>query len=242
MRFRLSSGSSAEDGLASLSGKSFRVSVTATGQIFETAELEKVIRDLGEAAFGGKSDRYEGRKIKNPDMIADFIAVQWFMWDQQQSIPRPVAGVAAGEEWQSKRNLLAPFPFVSRIGRGVKYTLAEVQHPAQGPLAVIKSTYSLAQTPSMDWPMPYTGTFSQRGSFGFFHGYKVQDISGEGTQVFDVTRGIILSDKQEYTARVSAEIPFGGLGKDGEKPEPNIIVKQTITMELLPAKPEIPKK
>jgi hypothetical protein len=241
-RLRLSGGSASEDGLASLSGKTFRINVSATGLIFETAELEKVIRDLGEAAFGGKSDRYEGRKIKNPDMVADFITVQWFMWDQQQSIPRPVAGVAVGEEWQSKRKLLAPFPFIARIGRDTKYTLAELQHPAQGPVAVIKSVYSLAQTPSMDWPMPYTGTFSQRGSFGFFQGYKAQDISGEGTQLFDVTRGIILSDKQEYTAQISAMIPFGGLGKDGEKPEPNIIIKQTITMELLPAEPENPKK
>jgi len=234
-RARLTGGTAAADALATLSGHSFTMKVSASGQILDTGEIEKVIHDLGEAAFGGRDDRYEGRRIKNPDMIADFIAVQWYMWDQQQSIPRPASGVALGQEWSSRRRLLAPFPFVARTGRDATYTLAEVQRVDGDVRAVITSTYTLAESPSMDWPLPYSGSFSQRGSFGFFHSYNVQELVGEGTQVFDVTEGRILTDEQHYTAKVSAVIPFGGLGKDGESPEPNITVRQVIRMELLPA-------
>jgi hypothetical protein len=233
-RQKLTGGSASDDALTTLSGKSFRMSVSATGQIFETSELDKVIQQLGEAAFGNRNDRYEGRKIKNPDMIADFIAVQWFMWDQEQSVPRPTQGVAPGQEWKSKRKLLAPFPFVARVGRDATYTLSDVtKSPDGSQLATIKSVYSLAEGSSMDWPMPYTGTFSQRGSFGFFQGYKVQELTGEGKQIFDVTTGRINSERQSYKANISAVIPFGGLGKDGEKPEPNIVVNQVITIELM---------
>ncbi len=234
-RQRLSSGSSGADALASLAGKTFRIKLSATGQMFDTKELDDVIHELGKAAFGGRGDKYEGRQIKNPDMIADFIAVQWYMWDQQQSIARPAAGVAKDQQWPSKRKLLAPMPFVSRTGRNATYTLAEVTQTDEGTRAVIKSTYDMADGPSMDWPIPYTGTFSQRGSFGFFQGYKVLELSGHGAQVFDVTGGKILGEQQEYVAKISAIIPFGGLGKDGEAPEPNIIVTQTIKIELLPA-------
>jgi hypothetical protein len=88
----------------------------------------------------------------------------------------------------------------------------------------------------MDWPMPYpVGSFAMRGTFGFFQGYKVLDISGKGTQVFDITNSRIISDRQKYVTKVSAMIPFGGLGKEGEKPEPNIVITQTTNMQLLPA-------
>jgi hypothetical protein len=235
-RQRLTGGTSPEDALASLAGRTYKMSVSATGQIFDTSDLEKVIKDLGEAAFGNRGDKYEGRRIKNPDMVADFITVQWFMWDQEQSVPKPTAGLAVGDQWKSRRKLLAPFPFVARTGRDASYTLADVTESADGhQLATIKSTYSLSDGPSMDWPIPYTGTFSQRGSFGFFQGYKVLELSGDGEQVFDVAAGRIVSDRQSYTAKVSAVIPFGGLGKEGEKPEPNIVVRQTITMTFIPA-------
>jgi hypothetical protein len=234
-RLRLSGGSSPDDALTALAGKSFKIKVSATGQIFDTAELEKVIRDLGEAAFGNRSDRYEGRKIKNPDMIADFIAAQWYMWDQEQCIAQPVNGVAVGEKWRSKRIIFSPMPFVSRTGRNAQYELTEIKDVNGVQTAVIKAAYTLADGPSMDWPMPYAGNFSQRGSFGFFQGYKVLELTGDGTQVFDVSAGKILKEQQVYNTKISAMIPFGGLGKDGEKPEPNITVKQTITIELLPA-------
>jgi len=237
-RQRLSSGTS-PDALASLAGKTWKLKLSATGQMFDTAELNKVINELGEAAFGSRNDRYEGRRIKNPDMIADFIAVQWYMWDQQQSIARPASGVKVGQEWPSKRISLAPMPFVARTGRNTTYKLEEIIETEQGPTAVIKSTYTLADSPSMDWPIPYTGTFSQRGSFGFFQNYKVLELTGSGTQKFDIDRGRIIEDRQDYVARISAVIPFGGLGKDGESPEPNITVTQIIKMELLTAQSDI---
>jgi hypothetical protein len=233
-RLKLSGGSSPEDALASLAGKSFKVKVSASGQLFDTAELDKIIQDLGKVAFGYRNDKFEGRKIKNPDMIADFITVQWYMWDQELSVPRPVTGVAVGEKWQSKRFILAPMPYVSRIGRNAEYELAGINDANGMKTAVIKAAYTLAGGPSMDWPMPYSGTFNQRGSFGFFQGYKVISLTGNGTQVFDIASGKILREEQVYEARISAMIPFGGLGKDGEKTEPNITIKQTITIELLP--------
>ncbi|HSV26405.1 MAG TPA: hypothetical protein VLH60_00795 [Sedimentisphaerales bacterium] len=234
-RRRIAAGSAQADALQSLADRTFTMNVSATGRLFDTGSLEKVILELGEAAFGNGGGRYEGRRIKNPDMIADFIAVQWYMWDQQQSIERPAAGVAVGQQWPSQRKLLAPMPFVARTGRDAVYTLADLRHTEHGTIATITSTYTLADGPSMDWPIPYTGTFSQRGSFGFFQNYQVLELTGQGEQVFDVTAGRIISYRQQYIARINALMPFGGLGEDGVEPQPNITVTQTITTRLLTA-------
>ncbi|OQA03144.1 MAG: hypothetical protein BWY69_00632 [Planctomycetes bacterium ADurb.Bin401] len=65
--------------------------------------------------------------------------------------------------------------------------------------------------------------------FGFLQGYKVLSIEGNGTQLFDVDKGIIVSDTQNYKAQVNASI--FGLGSD--ELTPNINIDQTITMSLV---------
>lgn len=160
-------------------------------------------------------------------MIMDFIAMQWRIWDSIARIKEPLKGLKKGQEWDSK--LLAPMPFVSKIGRDVKYKFAGVVESNNVSYAKIVSSYKLSSAPPAGVDMPYSGSFYMRGTFGFLRGYRVQSIEGGGQQLYDIKRGLIKSDSQHYNAKVSASI--FGLGSDTI--EPNIEVDQTITMTLV---------
>jgi len=214
------------DAVEALKDKSFRLQVSPSGMLTDKAQLRQLILELGEEAFDkGK------RRIKNPDMIFDFIATQWFLWDSTSSIERPSKGVAVGDSWDSR--LLTPLPVPMRAERKVTYRLDEVRQTQTGRVAVIKSSYSAADSLEGDWPMPYGGRFQMRGMFGFFRGYKILSVSGEGTELFNIDAGVIEQANQRYEVEIDAVIPFGlGESKD-EEPQPNITIKQEITMQLL---------
>jgi len=202
-------------------GKSFTLKITPTGKIVDFSPLENLIKELGEKSFAGSS---RGR-IKDPDMIMDFLATQWYLWDSISSIKEPLKGVRKGQKWSSQ--LLAPMPFVSKIGRDVEYEFAGVVEANGVELAEITSSYKLSKSlPAVS--LPYSGSFQMRGTFGFLRGYKVLSIEGSGQELYDIERGIIKSDIQNYKAKVSASI-FGL----GSEIEPNIEINQTITMTLV---------
>jgi hypothetical protein len=213
-----------KDAVESLVGRSFTFKITPTGKIADDSNFVSLVKELGGKAFTGTSQR--GR-IKNPDMIMDFIATQWRIWDSAASIKKPLKGVKKDSKWNSQ--LLAPMPFVSKIGRDVTYKLAGVVESNNVSYADITSTCSLSKSPPADAPMPYSGSFQMRGTFGFLQGYKVLSIDGAGRQLFDFKKGLIKSDSQHYNAKVSASIM--GLGSDAL--EPNIEINQTITMTLV---------
>lgn len=219
---------SGKDAVSTLAGKTFRFDVTASGVIENRSELRDVIKQLGQAAF----DERKGGKIKNPDMIFDFIAVQWFLWDSVMSIKSPSEGVSPGESWNSK--LLVPLPVPMQVPRGVTYTLDEIKETDAGTVAVIKSSYSPAARAGDDWPMPYGGKFRMRGMFGFLQGYEVLQISGQGRELFNIDSGRIQSSRQQYEVKMKAGMPFG-LGADSGIGEikPNMTVKQEFTTQLL---------
>ncbi len=212
------------DAIESLAGKSFTLKITPTGKITDYSSLEALIKELGQKAFGG-TDTKRG-KIKDPDMIMDFVAVQWNIWDSISSVKKPSKGLKTKSKWRSK--LLAPMPFVSKIGRDVEYKFAGVVESNDVSYAEITSSYSISKSPPAI-PMPYSGSFQMRGTFGFLQGYKVLSIAGTGRQLFDIERGLIKSDTQHYKAGVSASI--FGLGRDELKP--NIEIDQTITITLI---------
>lgn len=217
------------DAVEALKGRSFRLQVSPSGMLTDKAQLRQLILELGEEAFDkGK------RRIKNPDMIFDFIATQWFLWDSTSSIKRPSEGVAVGDSWDSR--LLTPLPIPMRAERKVTYRLDEVR-PADGGqtgrVAVIKSSYSPADSVEGDWPMPYGGRFQMRGMFGFFRGYKILGLSGEGTELFNIDAGVIEQADQQYEVEIDAVIPFGLGDSQDEEPRPNVTIKQQITMQLL---------
>ena len=59
-----------QDAVEEFAGKTYRFKVGPTGKIEDYTELDKLIKEIGTKAF--RSDTSRGR-IKEPDMIADFI-------------------------------------------------------------------------------------------------------------------------------------------------------------------------
>lgn len=215
-----------KDAVEHLKGKSFTLKIGPTGEIVDYSSLGELIAEIGERAFDSSSKR-KGR-VKNPDMIMDFIAMQWFLWDTTSSISEPLQGVVAGQSWESK--LLVPMPVPVQVGREVVYSLDEVKEIDGSKVAVIKSSYKVSDAPPEGLAMPYTGRFQMRGTFGFLQGYDVVSLEGDGTQLFNLDTGLIESDTQQYTAKVKAALMFG-LG--GEDPEPNLNVKQRLEIQKL---------
>lgn len=211
------------DAVQSLAGTTFMFTVGPTGKIEDRTELDALIKKIGEKAFRTGTT---GNRIKEPDMIGDVIASQWFLWDALASIEEPSKGLVVGESWTSK--LSVPTPMVMRKARDVTYTLDEIRPSEKGRLAVIKSTYKAADSAPNDWPIPYSGKFQVTGAFGFYGNYRVLDLQGEGEELFNIDAGRIEQYEQEYQLRLKASlmIPLAGV-------DPRITINQKLTMTLL---------
>ena len=181
-----------------------------------------MIVELGEAAFIADSDP----RIKEPDLIGDFITSQWFLWDAVAHVPDPASGVAVGQSWSSK--LWIPTPMVMRRARDVTYRLDEVRADDTKRLAVISSTYRLAAATPTDWPIPYSGRFQMQGTFGLLGSYRISELDGTGLQLFNLDAGRIESAEQRYTLKMSASLPPMGI-----RAHPHITIEQVLTTERL---------
>ena len=210
------------DAVESLPGKTFTLTVNATGKIEDYSQLDELIRQIGEKAF--RTSTRSGR-IKEPDMIWDFISTQWFLWDSVSSIEKPAEGVSVGQTWSSK--LSVPTPMVMRKARDVSYMLDEIRQTEKGRLAVIRSSYSLAKSVPSGWPIPYAGSFRMSGTFGFFRGYPILGLEGQGEELFNIDAGRIEQYNQQYQMQLEALL-LGSLGLN-----PRITIKQKLTMQLL---------
>ena len=210
------------DAVEILPGKTFTLTVNPVGKVEDNSKLNELIKQLGQKAFRANSRM--GR-VKEPDLIADFVATQWFLWDSVSSIEKPAEGISVGQSWNSK--LSVPTPMVMRKARDVTYTLDEIRPSAKGRLAVIGSTYTISDSVPAGWPIPYTGSFQMSGTFGFFRGYKILGLNGKGQELFNLDAGRIEQYNQQYDMKLSAALP-GPLG-----PSPQITIKQKITMQLL---------
>ena len=214
------------DAVETARGKTFTLKVDPRGRIVDFSQLEALVQEMGTKAFRGDSSR--GR-IKEPDMIGDFLASQWFLWDAVASIERSTEGVAVGQTWRSQ--LSVPTPMVTRKARDVEYRLDEVRRSEDGSLAVIKSVYGLADSVPSEWPVPYSGRFQMSGTYGFLGPYEVLRLEGAGEELFSVTAGRIERRQQRYTMRIKASLPPMGI-----RANPHITIDQTLAMELM--KPE----
>jgi len=211
------------DAVESARGKSFTLKVDPRGKIVDASELTALIQEMGKQAF--RAGTAMGR-VKEPDMIGDFIASQWFLWDAQASIAQPAEGVVVGQTWPSL--LSVPVPMVMRQARKVVYKLDEVRQDANEPLAVITSTYTPADATPAGWPIPYSGRFQMSGTFGFLGPYEVLGLAGTGTELFNLKAGRIEQRQEKYVLRVKAGLPPLGI-----KANPQITIDQTLTMELV---------
>ena len=211
------------DAVENLAGKSYTFTVGPTGKIEDYSQLDQLLKELGKKAFRANTD--QGR-IKEPDMIGDVVATQWFLWNAVSSIEKPSQGVAVGQSWTSK--LSVPTPMVMRKARDVTYRLDEIRPSEKGRLAVISSSYKIADSVPRDWPIPYWGTFQVAGAFGFYRNYKVVDLQGKGEELFNIDAGRIEQYKQQYELQLSASllIPLSGV-------KPKITINQTLTTKLL---------
>jgi hypothetical protein len=221
---RTSSGTgrrgTSKDAVENLPGASFTFTVNPTGKIEDYSQLEKLIKETGEKAFRPRDKR--GR-IKEPDMIGDFTATQWFLWDSISSIEKAAEGVSVGQSWKSK--LPVPTPMVTRKAREVTYTLDEIRQTEKGQLAVIRSSYSPAEAVSDNWPpMPYSGSFQMRGKFGFLRNYKFLDLQGQGEELFNIDAGRIERYNQQYQVTMTSSFIMG---------TNQITINQNLTMELI---------
>lgn len=214
------------DAVESIAGKTFTFTVESMGKMADSSELDQLIRQAGEKAFRPRGAR--GR-IKEPDMVGDFIASQWFLWDSIASIEiaSAIEGVKPGEQWKSQ--LWIPTPMIMRKARDVIYTLEKFEETEKGRIAVISSSYSLSDSVPKDWPKPYSaGRFRMSGPFGFYRNYKILELQGKGEQLFNIELGRIEECRQHYKIEMQASmmIPLGGM-------EPHITIEQDLTMQLL---------
>jgi len=210
-----------KDAVGHMAGKTFTFTVGPTGKIEDYSQLDELLKEIGSKAFFTDAN---GDKIKEPDMICDFIATQWFLWDSVSSLTNPSKGVAVGQSWKSK--LSVPSPMVMRKAREVTYKLDEIRQSEKGRLAVISSSYRKAETVPRSWPIPYSGSFQMKGTFGFLSGYKLLSLEGRGEELFNIEAGRIEQYNQQYQMQLQAFIPMGISVK------PMITIKQNLTMEL----------
>jgi len=212
-----------KDAVESLPGKTFTFTVGPTGRIEDYSRLEELMMETGEKAFRPNARR--GR-VKEPDMIGDFAASQWFLWDSVSSIEKPSEGISVGQSWNSQ--LSVPGPMVMKKARNVTYTLAEIRQSEKGRLAVIRSTYEKADSIPDRWPpLPYSGRFQMSGTFGFLGSYKIVELQGQGEELFNIDAGRIEQYNQQYKAVFSASIPMG------IDASPQIIINQNLKMQIL---------
>ena len=221
VQVKRSQGSQA-DAISHFAGQTYTFKVGPTGKIEDYSELDKIIKEIGEKAFQPETD--QGR-IKEPDMIGDIVASQWFLWDSVSSIGQTFEGILPGQSWNSK--LSVPTPMVLRQARDVTYRFEDTRQSEAGRLAVITSTFSKADSTPASWPVPYTGTFQMRGRFGFLGNYKVLDLQGSGEELFNINLGRTENYIQQYTTVMESSIPLG-IGEN-----PRITIDQKITMEIL---------
>ena len=228
-RSNFSGRENAADTMENLAGQSFTLQLTPTGQIHDNSDFQRIVRDLGEKAF---STGPNNMRVKNPDMISDFLAMQQFLWDAGATISNQL-DLEVGDTWQAQQTIAWPTPMYPPPARMTSYTLEEiVQDPTlqDAPReAVITSSYTLSETPMAEYIKPYEeGRFQMRGLFGFLRNYQFKELKGSGRQVFNIDDGLIESDRQEYQMDVTASfmLPLGDS-------VPVLDVKQTFTIERI---------
>jgi hypothetical protein len=218
-------GQPAGDAVENLKGKPFILELSPSGKIEDFKQLEKILFDAGSTAFD--TSRKEMR-VKNPDMIYDFVALQWYLWDAIASVPNPMAGVTPGMTWKNTQLIAWPVPIPNPPCRITTFTLDSVKEENGPQKALIKSTYQLSDKTVAGFPRPYEGTFMMRGLFGFLQNYQFQSLAGQGEQIFNLTTGIVESDTQEYDLAATAGflLPLGSS-------VPHLNIHQTLSVKLL---------
>jgi hypothetical protein len=213
------------DAIEKLTDKTFVLELSPVGRIEDFKQLEKLLLEIGNASFDNSRN---DMRVKNPDMIYDFIALQWYLWDSISSVPNPMSGVKPQMTWTSTQLVAWPVPVPNMPCRITTFTLDSTKEENSQQKAVINSTYQISPKTVENFPKPYEGSFQMRSLFGFLRDYKFQTIQGQGQQVFNLTTGQVESDTQQYDLSATASFPFP-LGDS----VPHLNIHQTMTVKLL---------
>lgn len=208
-----------------LAGRSFRFTISPTGRIEDYTDLEKLVKELGAKSF------IEGIKaptrVKDPDMLTDFIAIQWYLWDGSAAVKNPSGGVQMGKDWKAIQLLPVPVPIP--VARETTYRLTETQDQAVPKKAILASSYAISDKEVPNWPKPYEGVFNLKGSlFAVMRNYRFNTIEGSGTTVMNLDQGLLESDQQQWKVGITAEflLPLGNS-------LPQILVDQTVDIHRI---------
>lgn len=221
---RKASKKTPRDAVEHLAGKTFTFKVSPVGEIEDYSEIEKIVLELGEKAIS-ENDPRKGR-IKEMDMIVDFIALQWHVWDSIASIENPLDGVDVGDSWKTTQ--VIPLPVAIQAVKDTTYTLKEIDDSSEQRLAIIESTFAESKAKYENWPSRYKGRFRMKGMLGFLRGYRTTGLEGTGKQTFNIDSGTVISEEQNYKITMGADfmLPLGDM-------EPLIEVDQTISLRLM---------
>lgn len=220
---------SAKDAVESLTGRTYIFTVSPTGKIADYTSLNKLASELGSKAF---ADSGKQGRMKAPDMVADFVCLQWHLWDSASTAGQTVAGLKPGTSWTTRQ--FVPLPVPVGFTRDTTFTLG-VPEPFAGAegvepdnTVVIDSTYSVGEQGLENWPKIYTGSFDMKGTLGFLSNFKLVSIDGTGKQTFNVDKGLLEKDVLQYKVKLSAGLrwPLPGVS-------PEVTVDQKMSVELL---------
>lgn len=211
-----------------LTGRSFNFTISPTGKVLDYSEMDALVFELGKRSIIEAGT--QGR-IKHPDMVADFIALQRHLWDSVASVDQGSRGAKDGQRWKTLEYI--PLPIPVRATKETTYTLAggvdrQVDPEGAERKVEIRSTLALSKEKIMDWPRLYEGSFRMRGMFGFLRNYRFISLEGTGVQIFNVDAGVVESDEQEYRVLMEASLPMA-LNAD----PPLLTVDQKMKIEIL---------
>jgi len=220
------------DAIETLAGKNFTITVGPDGGIYDKTQLINIIQEVGDASFLKPPDGRDPNKerVKDPDIVDDFTAIQWFLWDSLSSIETSIDSLQVGDKWKSY--LPVPTATVVRPAREVIYKLSEIKRTDKGRIAVINSTYKQTDVVPSDWPpFPWSGEFLLTGNVGFFmsvfQGLVVVSLEGHGQELFNIDLGRIESSEQEYKVIFRPRVsPMPGT-------DPIITMEQKVKVQLL---------
>ena len=213
------------DAMTALKGKTYTVQISPTGNIETNEDFVAMLRQIGAKSYV----ETQKQRVKNPDMIFDWMFFQLYLWDAVTSVDKPLDGLTVGDTWQSRQLIPWPIPIPNMPTRQVDYTLDDITETPEGRIAKIGSTYSVSDEPVTDFPHPYDGTFQIKGSlFSVLRNYQFQSLEGTGAQQFNLDTGTLLEDQEDYTlvARANFILPLGNS-------IPILTVKQSFSVKLL---------
>lgn len=197
------------DAAESLAGKSFTFTISPSGRIEDYTSFNELVVKVGETSI--KDSGNQGR-IKDPDMIWDFIAMHRDLWSAMSGVPKPSRGVAVGEKWQVEQVVPLPMPIPKFMN--TDYTFAGIEGEQGSRVAVLNSEYSLSESEMSnfeDIESPFGGRFRLRGMFGFLRNYRFNELTGSGNVKYDLDRGVLLEKQGQYDLDMNADflMPLG---------------------------------